>query len=714
MKEKLIYYTLFIFIFYQGLFSESKNTIIPTKTDIKIKMDGVLDEDVWKNANKITNFTQREPNNGHPSTERTEVAFCYNDDNLYIGIWCYDQNPAKIIRKGMKRDFENWRDDTFSIVLDPNNDKTSGYVFIINSNGARRDGTLSKFGNINFSWNGIWDVATEVSDEGWFAEVVIPFASLSFSEKESQEWGINFKRDIRHKVEEVFWLGWSLNSNITNLQNAGKIVFNEKITGNQILDIKPYAMGGLELQPNKLPSRIGKIGGDVNGAISPNIKLNLTFNTDFAQVESDELKVNLSRFSLFFPEKRDFFLESNNIFDFDIAEGSSLFYSRRVGISKNKLVPILAGGKLTGRIDNTTFGLISVQNDKFESDPSLNSSVVRVEHSFGDNTKIGGILTSKINSIYKNYVYATDFNYNTNEFLGDKNLLIAARLAQTHTTNRNNFDNNSYSLAIVYPNNLIETSLMYANIQENFNPELGFVNRTNVQNLKYELEIRPRLNEGLIRNLYFEPIEINSFWTNNNGKLESIDLSIVPFGLSTTTGDFVMFRYNRKFDRLDEGFSIREGFEFQSGEYWFNFYSIEIDTYGGRPLTSWFMVRFGDYYDADYFNFYGFLAYNFNKNLNMNINYSLNQLSKNKNEFIDNKISSRIDYSINPKLSSSLYTQYSNFFNEVLINFRINWIPVVGSDVYFVINQSISVKNPNWTIHNTTILSKFVWRLPLI
>lgn len=715
MFKTILYLILIIIISEFNLFSQNNNSIVATKITGKIKIDGILDEKEWEKIPKINNFTQREPKNGEPATERTEVAFCYDDEKLYIGIWCYDQNPSKIIRKGMRRDFENWRDDTFSLVLDPNNDKTSGYVFIVNSNGARRDGTLSKFGNVNYSWNGIWDVDAKLTNDGWFAEIEIPFSTLSFSDKNVQEWGINFKRDIRHKVEEVLWQGWSRNSNVTNLHNAGKIVFYEKIKGNQILEVKPYGLVGTELHPNSSPTNVGKVGGDANIAITQNVKLNLTLNTDFAQVESDELKVNLTRFSLYFPEKRDFFLESNNIFDFSLSEdGGSIFYSRRIGIKENRLVPIIAGAKLTGRIANTTFGIISLQNDKQDDNPTTNNSVVRLEQSIGENIKFGGIFTSLVNNQHSNFVYGADFNYSTNEFLGDKNLVLAGRLARTNTSDLSNTNNNAIALGIIYPNNLIETSLMYTQIQKDFNAELGFINRTNYQNLNYNLELRPRIDGELIRNFFIRPISINSYWTNETNELESMNISLTPIGIAFTSGDFISIQFTRKYDRLDEGFKINENFEFLPGDYWFNSYSIEIDTYGGRPLTSWFWIQYGNYYDADYCNFYGFLAYNFNKNLNMNISYSIDKLNKNNVEFLDKKITTRVDFSINPKLSSSVYAQYSDFFEAFLINLRINWIPVVGSDVYFVINQSISRNNPNWTIENTTILSKFVWRIPVI
>ena len=716
MILRLIFYPIALLIFANCLlFANSNNVIIPLKITEKINLDGNLDEKAWERANKIDSFVQREPKNGEAATERTEVAFCYDNEKLYIGVWCYDQNPSKIIRKGMKRDFENWRDDTFSLVLDPNNDKTSGYVFIINSNGARRDGTLSKFGNVNYSWNGIWDVEALVNDKGWFAEIEIPFSTLSFSKKEIQEWGINFKRDIRHKVEEVLWQGWSLNSNVTNLQNAGKIVFNEEIRGNNRLDVKPYGLIGGELNRYNNDKTISKIGGDLNVAIAQNVKLNLTFNTDFAQVESDELKVNLTRFSMYFPEKRDFFLESNNIFDFNLAEeGGALFYSRRIGIIDEQLVPIIAGAKLTGRIDNTTFGLISIQNDRFKENLSTNNSVLRLEQSIGDKFKFGGIVTSLINSSRSNLVYGTDLNYTTNDFLGDKNLVLAGRFAQTSTSDKSNHKTNAIAFGLMYPNNFIETGLMFTQIQNNFNAELGFVNRTNIKNISYNLELRPRFNSNYVKYLYFQPLLLNSFWTDETNQLESMNIRIVPFGIAFKSGDFISIHFNRKYDRLDEGFSIKDGFSFQPGEYWFNSYSLEVDTYGGRSLTSWFWAQYGNYYDADYLNLYCFLAYNFNEHLNVNVSYSTNRLTKNSMEFIDNKVTTRIDFSLNPKLSSSLYAQYSYYFGEILINFRVNWIPVVGSDVYLVINQTLLPGNSKLTLQNTAIMSKFVWRIPVI
>jgi len=337
-----------------------------------------------------------------------------------------------------------------------------------------------------------------------------------------------------------------------------------------------------------------------------------------------------------------------------------------------------------------------------------------LEQSIGEKLKIGGMFTSLINQSRKNFVYGADLNFTTNEFMGDKNLIIAGRFAQTNTSDKNNNHNNAISLGLVYPNNFIETGLIYTQIQNNFNAELGFVNRTNIKNLSYNLELRPRLNNGIVKNFYFQPISLNSYWTDETNQLESMSLRIVPFGISFSSGDFISININRKYDRLDQGFSITDGFDFGPGMYWFNNYSIEINTYGGRPLTSWLWAQFGKYYDADYLNLHGFWAYNFNANLNVNASYSLNKLTKNSNEFVDHKITTRIDYSFNPKLGSSLYAQYSDYYDEILINFRINWIPIVGSDLYFVVNQSFSRTNPKWTLENTTIISKFIWRFQVI
>ena len=687
------------------------NSIIPFKTDVKIKLDGNLSEECWENASKISNFSQREPDNGKPSTESTEVAVCYNTHKLYIGIWCHDKNAQSIVKKGMKRDFEYWRDDILQFVLDPYNQQTSGYLFIVNPNGARADALISRLQDNNFSWNGIWDVETKITASGWFAEIEIPFSTLKFPDKAIQTWGANFERNIRHKVEQVRWQGWDLDNDISNLMVAGKIEGFENIEGEEKLIFKPYALGGLSFTSGEAYKDITKIGGEIIYPITNSLNLSTTFNTDFAQIESDQLQVNITRFSKYYPEKRDFFLENSSIFNFLINGSDNLFYSRNIGIDKGNLVPIIVGTKLTGSQNSTNIGLLSIQTDKQNDLLSTNYSVARMEQNLNTNYTIGGIFTSKYNQNQRNFAYGIDGNYSTSEFFGKYNLNVVGAFAQTNTQNGKNTDNNNFTLYINYPNSFLESEFLYNQIQKNFNPELGYVRRRNIKQISYELEVKPRVNGWRgIRNFYFVPIEFSTYLTDETNEVESMKYELTPLGFSLMSGDFLQFQIEYNYDRLDEGFSISDNFEFAAGEYEYNIYSLEVDTYGGRRLTSWFWVGAGNYYDADYLGAEAYLQYSLTSNFSISGNYSLNDIQRDDSEFVSNQISGRIEYSFNPKLYSTLFAQWNDEIEDILLNFRINWIPVVGSDVYFVINQRITTESKVFDLSDMSILLKVVWR----
>ncbi len=712
----VFYFLLFTIILPNLLYSQSitSNSIIPLLTDEKIELDGNLTEKCWESATKITNFSQHEPDNSKPSSELTKVAVCYNSNKLYIGVWCYDKGVQGIVKKGMKRDFEFWRDDIFQIVLDPYNQQTSGYLFIVNANGARGDALISRLQNGNFSWNGVWDVETNITDEGWFAEIEIPFSTLKFPDSEIQTWGANFERNIRHKVEQVRWQGWALDNDFTNLMVAGKIEGFKNIAGKENLIFKPYALGGLSFIAGEEYKDITKIGGEITYPITNSLNLSTTFNTDFAQIESDQLQVNITRFSKYYPEKRDFFLENSSIFNFLLNGSDNLFYSRNIGIDKGNLVPIIVGTKLTGSLNSTNIGLLSIQTDKQNDLMSTNYSVGRVEHNLNTNYTIGGIFTSKYNENQRNFAYGVDGNYSTSEFLGKYNLNVAGAFAQTNTQNGKNADNNSFTFYLNYPNSFIESAFLYNQIQKNFNPELGYVRRRNIKHISYELDIKPRVNGWLgIRNFYFAPIEFSTYLTDETNEVESMRYELSPIGFSLMSGDFVKFQIEYNYDRLDEAFSMSDNFEFTAGEYEYNIYSLVVDTYGGRRLTSWFWFGVGDYYDADYLGAEAYLQYSLTSKLSMSGSYSLNDIQRDDQGFVSNQISGRIEYSFNPKLYSTLFAQWNDEIEDILLNFRINWIPVVGSDVYFVINQRITTESKVFDLKDMSVLLKVIWRFAI-
>ncbi|MCK5075065.1 MAG: carbohydrate binding family 9 domain-containing protein, partial [Calditrichia bacterium] len=305
-----------------------------------IKVDGNLSEPAWQRAVRISNFTQRELEEGQPASEKTEVAIIFDMSNLYIGVWCYDKSPEQVIARKMERDFDWGGDDNFEIIIDTYHNRRDGYLFVTNPNGARADAMVLNNGqHFSMSWDGVWDVKTSVTNEGWFAEFVIPFSTLKFSKEKNQEWGINFERNIRRKHEQVMWQGWSRDSELEQVSRAGTLIGLKDIENVRMVEIKPYSLAGWQNENGSEVKTNFDFGGDLNYLITPTLKLNLTVNTDFAQVESDKTEINLSRFSIKYPEKREFFLEGDEILTFGERRSRhrlpdfSLFYSRRIGLA---------------------------------------------------------------------------------------------------------------------------------------------------------------------------------------------------------------------------------------------------------------------------------------------------------------------------------------------------------------------------------------------
>lgn len=291
--------------------NNSNDTIRATFTKETPTFDGRLTETIWQSAPAINNFTQRELDFGKPSTEATKVAIVYNKLAVYIGVWCYQKKNIRA--KYMQRDFNYSEDDNFQVALSPFNDKRNGYLFVINPNGARTDLLVSGNEEANLDWNAVWDARTSVTPEGWFAEIRIPFNSLQFKKDSVNNWAINFERNIRAKNEQVLWQGWTRDCSVLCLVNAGHLAGLKNIGYAKRFELKPFALGGFEKQQGSSTEWPGKTGADLNVNISPTLKLNVTANTDFAQVEADRIAVNLSRFNLYYPEKREFFLKVTRI-----------------------------------------------------------------------------------------------------------------------------------------------------------------------------------------------------------------------------------------------------------------------------------------------------------------------------------------------------------------------------------------------------------------
>ena len=717
MMRKLF---LLVIFFQIALISEAQqshpDTLHAYYTEQKIDMDGKLTEECWLRAMHIHNFTQRELYEGEPSTERTEVAIVYTTNTLYIAFWGFDNEPDKIVAQKMERDFQWGTDDNIEVIISTFNDNRNGYLFVANPNGARADVLISNEGEgFNKSWNGVWDVATTVTDEGWFAEIQIPFSTLKFKKDEHLVWGINFERNIRHKREQDMWQGWYRIYELEKISQAGKLDGLQNIKSKKKVELRPYVSGGVEtLDERKWDDRY-KIGGDVNIDVTPALKLNLTVNTDFAQVESDRARINLTRFSLYYPEKRQFFLEAKDLFQMSMGHRNQVFYSRTIGLQDGQEIPIYGGARLFGKQNRTSVGVMSIQTaNRGDSVLTTNYSVARVRQDLGNQSSIGAVVTSKLLNGRYNIVYGADFTYSTSKIFNDKNLIINGAVAQSQTSDSINQRNFSYNFSLSYPNDWIEYDLAVVGIQQNFNPEMGFLRRNNYRMYYTELQFNPRpAFWPFFRNLNLKPLDINYYVNEETNQLESIFYELRPFGFVTKSGEVTEFNVQWLFDRLEEPFELLDTIVIPEGEYWDTRGEVQLETFSGRKLSGEIFLNWGEFYTGKRTRFS--LAGNFslNKHWYMSAEWNRNFLKFDALNFITDEVGGRVIYAYNPKLNTSLFGQWNNEDDEVLLNFRINWIPKIGSDFYFVVNQVIETSNGNFRFTETTILAKLIWRFAI-
>lgn len=683
-----------------------------------IKLDGKLNEASWLNAPAIENFTQREQDEGKPASERTRVAVVYSKNVIYFGIWCFDSEPDKISAQQMERDFNWGSDDNFEIMVSTFNDNRNGYLFVTNPNGALADVWVGDEGlDFNKSWNGVWDVAVQRNEKGWFAEIAIPFSTLKFKKDSVQVWGINFERNIRRKKEQVMWQGWSRLYEVEKISQGGKLAGIKNIEQGSKIELLPYLLGGVQLSDDNSTSRTGKVGGELNFDITPTLKLNFSVNTDFAQVESDRKQINLSRFSLYYPEKRQFFLEGKNYYDMRVGS-VQLFYSRRIGIDNSREIPIIGGMRFFGKVNRTSLGLMSIQTYRKDTIPTTNFSVIKVKQDVFKQSSIGMIATQKYTDKTYNRVFGTNFIYSTSEIFGNKNLIVGGSIAasdtrflpQTQGSNRNNL---TYNLFLSYPNDVVEYDFAYTVVQDGFNPEMGFTRRKNYRMLYTELQFNPRFKRlPRFRNLIFKPLDVNYYINDKTNRTESIFYEWRPFGFITRSGDFFEFNIQHLYDNPTEKFELIDSVFIPAGSYWDNRFEIQLSTFRGRRVSLRGAVTVGDFYTGSRQEIILYSKYNLSKHLNVGIDWTRNYIQLPQKSLTTDELGGRIDYAFTPKIVTSVFAQWNNEDDRVIVNYRFNWIPVVGSYFYLVVNQEYDTTH-GFKISRTTILGKLIWRFAL-
>jgi len=698
---------LFLLIFISSISFSQKKIAHAAKIDSAPIIDGFINEEVWQNAIPINDFTQQEPNNNSPASLQTEVRILYDEKYLYISFMCFDDEPQKIVARELKWDGKLRGDDNIRLLIDTFNDDKTAYWFSTNPLGTQNDALMTgnEMSGFNEDWDAVWDAASQILDNGWSTELRFPFSTFKFHDREEQVWGINFQREIRRFNEDDLWASVGPNLGLFKISQAGDLLGLKDISRGKPIYLMPFYSSGVQVSAGS-KKYVNKPGLDIKYGITKTLSLDITTNTDFAQVEADRARINLSRFPLFYPEKRDFFLEGARIFDFNFGDRDNLFYSRRIGINNGREIPIIGGAKLVGRIDDFEIGLIDMQTTGKNSVPSTNYSVARFKYDLFGQSTAGMMFTSNVSKKSYNNSIGADFNFAFTDFLDDQNLIIHLNLAKT---NENNGKGDSWAgnFYINYPNDIIDQYAAYRFYQNNFNPAMGFVARKGVNEYYYKIDITPRVNWNGIKKLKFRPFEGDWVYDFNN-KLLAAEFSFTPFGFITNQGDKFNFDIERSFDLLEEDFNVFGNTYIKSGNYWSNIYKLELETSSGRNISGQIETATGDFYGGKIKSISTDCSVTINKHLSLYGDYQYNYISINKNSFSTNEFGSRITYNFSTKVNSSLFAQWNNEANEILLNYRINWKPKVGSDVYLVLNQILSSEN-KISNRDFVIIAKVVW-----
>jgi hypothetical protein len=581
-------------------------------------LDGRLDEPVWSKAVPAADFIQIDPANGTPATERTEVRIVFNRDALYLGVTCFDSEPDRWIGWQLRRDERLSSDDGFMWTIDTFLNGRTGYFFEMNPSGLMADALIGLNGNQNREWDGIWNARVQRSEIGWTLEIEIPFRTLNFN-PDNDTWGINFQRVVRRKNEQSIWTGWARNQGLQRMNNAGALTGVRDVTQGHGLDIKPYGLVSALAAPGRNKPAMttdASAGLDLFYNPTPLLRANFTINTDFAQTEVDQRQVNLTRYSLFFPEQRDFFLDGATFFDFatDGRDGESLlgpfgtnderiipFFSRRIGLSADATPQTIdVGTKVTGQAGAQDIGLLHVRTGEGNGFGSEDFTVARVKRRVLRQSYVGGLYTRRdprLAGVGANQTAGVDSRLATSTFLGDQNLEGSGWFLHNSRPGVSG-GNNAFGASLLYPNDLWNARIEATEVQENFNPAIGFVSRHAYRQYGQAVEFGPRpANHKYIRQVT-AGAGLDTLTDLKNDLLKR-KIVVQPFQVQLHSQDNFRLSAARHYERLDTPFQITEGITLPLGAaYSFNRYRMFVSTANRRRLSVNSSMELGQFYSG--------------------------------------------------------------------------------------------------------------------
>jgi len=664
-----------------------------------IRLDGHLDERPWAETDSLVDFRQREPSAGSPATEHTVVRVLHGSDAIYVGVRAADDAPGLVRASELRRDADLTVDDYVTLLIDSFRDHRGAFLFRTNPNGAMWDAQLTGFEDVNEDWNGIWEVATSRDSAGWTAEFRIPYRTLRFHSGETA-FGFNVQRFIRRKNEEALWRSWGRTEGLLQLLNEGELAGLGPLRRHHDVDVRPYGLAraatpqyGVDGAAQVAGEVSAKAGLDAKTALLPTLTADLSINTDFAQVEADREVINLTRFPIFFPEKREFFLESSGLFTFGTAERAQLFYSRRVGLdTAGAPVPILGGIRVYGKAGPWAIGAIEARTGEGEE---ANDLILRVKHDLLERAYVGGMVMHRSGpGLALGVEDAAGLDLDLPLVLGGRNLEPSFWIAGTQVPGVPGTPK-AWRASTDYPNDLFDNFISLYRIEDGFTPSLGFVRRTGIWETTGHIDFMPRPKLLGIRQL---DIEFPS-WDIIAGETGSIlrsrdwqtaELEWRPVGGDFQNGNHFEVNVQRFLDAPTAPFEVFRDVAVPPGRYWWTRGEVRYATSPGRPFSVAPILSVGRFYGGTNTEVDLDATWRPGGRVILSTSIARNAVHLPDGRFTAVQVTTRFEYAASTRSSLLALVQTNNEDQRVDVNLRFHWIPRIGDDVYVVWNSGYS------------------------
>jgi Domain of unknown function (DUF5916) len=671
-----------------------------TPADSPRRVNGRLDDPAWARADSVE-LTEIEPRQGAVPAERTVVRVMVTADVILVGIRCDDPDPTHLIAYARERDSDLSNEDHVRVVFDPFMNGRSGYVFAVNPNGARYDALITdqgqqrSSGRENPNWDTIWEAATARTATGWSVEIRIPVKSLLFKPGLTT-WGFNVQRRVQRHLETQRWAGALRDFRITQTSRAGLLTDLPPLNLDRGLTIRPAVVSGASIDAPKASVRTNRdVSLDASQRLGSNTLASVTVNTDFAQTEVDQRRTNLTRFDLFYPEKRSFFLEGSDIFDFGPNLGQDIvpFFSRTIGLYDGRAVPISVGTKENGRIGATNFGLLAVRTQAVDSlVPAATMGAIRIKQNlFGESS--GGLIATfgDPKGANNSWLAGGDLFLQTSHFAGDKNAMVGLWGLSTNRAGLTG-GKSAGGVVISYPNDLWNNSFSYRFVGDGFQPSLGFVPRPGVQSFDLNMNFSPRPQSSALKpwlNQIFYEFR-PSLVTDLNGKWESYRIFSAPINWRFQSGDRAEFNANPQGERLTEPFEIAPGDTIPAGSYHFVRYRLEAGLAAKRRVTGQFTWWFGSFYDGRLDQYVATMSVKPSSLFIVDLNVERDVGRVSHGAFTKDLFGVKFRINVSPDLQFNSLVQYDNSSHSLGSNTRIRWTFMPAGDLFVVYDHNLS------------------------